>query len=222
VTRGSTRLQIAPGVFPPQQDTLAVIDWCLELLRGRSRPVVVDLCTGSGVIALALGARHPAARIYAVDNSGHAVRSATGNAARLTRRTGARIEVRRGDATDPSVLTDIAGAADLVVANPPYLPDGSPEPPDLAGVTEAAALFGGPDGLAVIRGIVAVASAILRTDGWLALEPAAGQQDPVTRLLHHAGTFDSVTGHPDHAGIRRFVTARRRPDGGTDTPIASR
>jgi release factor glutamine methyltransferase len=210
VTLGPTRVQVAPGVFTPQQDTLAVIDWCDQLLRTRARPVVVDLCTGSGVIALSLAARHPVARVYAVDCSAAAVRSATVNAARLAGQTGARVDVRHGDATDPSVLADIAGTAHLVVANPPYLPDGSLAPPELAGSAEPTALFGGPDGLAVIRGVIAVAAAILRPGGLLAVEHAAGQREPVAALLEPAGTFDSVTAHRDHAGIWRFATARRR------------
>jgi release factor glutamine methyltransferase len=209
VTLGPIRLQVAPGVFAPQPDTLAVIDWCDRLLGALPTPVVVDLCTGSGVIALALAARHPGARIHAVDSSAAAVRSARANADRLARESGARIEVRRGDATDPSVLADIAGTADLVVANPPYLPDGSPAPPELAASAEPAALFGGPDGLDVIRGVVAVAAVTLRPGGWLAVEHAAGQRESVAALLEPAGAFDSVTGHRDHAGIWRFATARR-------------
>jgi len=206
VSLGPASVQVTRGVFPPQSDTLALIEWCQELLRDRPRPVIADLCTGSGVIAIALAASHPSARLYAVDISDEAVRLATINAARLT---GAMIVVRRGDAADPRVLADIAGAADLVVANPPYLPDRQPAPPDLATWAVPAALHGGPDGLDVIRGVVAVAAVTLRSGGWLAVEHAAGQQHRVIDIIGAAGVFDCATGHRDHAAIRRFVTAQR-------------
>jgi release factor glutamine methyltransferase len=211
VTFGATRVLVEPGVFPPQQDTLSVIDRCLDVLADRERPVIADLCTGSGVIALALAAAHSDAQIYAVDSSPAALRSARANAERLARRTRARIEVRAGDATDARTLADIAGGIDLVVANPPYLPDRSPAPPALAAAVGPAALHGGPDGLTVIRGIIAVAAAALRPDGWLVLEHAAGQQESVIALLTGTAAFGSVTGHRDHAGIPRLVTACRAP-----------
>src|SRR5699024_5786520 len=93
---------------------------------------------------------------------------------------------------------------------PPYLPDGSPAPPELAASAEPDALFGGPDGLAVLRGIVGVAAATLRSGGWVAIEHADGQGESVAALLEQTDAFDSIAGHRDHAGIRRFATARRR------------
>lgn len=219
VALGSTRVLVDPGVFPPQPDTLAVIDRCLALLADISEPVIADLCTGSGVIALALVEQHPDARIYAVDNSDAAVRSARANADLWARRTGTRIEVRAGDATDPRTLADAAGRADLVVANPPYLPDAVRAPDDLARRTSPTALYGGPDGLDVIRGVLDVATVTLRPGGWLVLEHAAGQQDSVLDLVDGADAYDAVTGHCDHASIPRFITARRRaPDAGPAAP----
>jgi release factor glutamine methyltransferase len=220
VTVGATTVWVEPGVFPPHPDTLAVIEWCTVLVGRLRRPTVVDLCTGCGIIAIALATAQPAARIVAVDSSPVAVRAARAGVERLGRTLAVDVRVREGDATDPGVVADLRATADLVVANPPYLRDGTAVPPELAAAAGPAALFGGADGLEVIRGVLAVASATLRAGGWLAVEHAAGQQHDVVGLIDRSGDFHSVTGHDD-AGTPRFVTARRgRPGGRPDIASA--
>lgn len=206
---GSVRVQVGPGVFVPQRDSLALVQWCGELVRGIPHPVIADLCTGSGVIALALASVQPASTVYAVDNSREAVRWAISNVYQQSQERAVDVWVRRGDATDPAVLVDIAGVTDLVVANPPYLPEGSTVAPDLTRWAEPAALFGGPDGLDVVRGVIAVAATILRAGGWLALEHAAGQDHDVVSLIEGTKVFGAISSRRDHGGTPRFVTARR-------------
>lgn len=206
---GSVRVQVGPGVFVPQQDSLALIQWCSGLVQGIPHPVVADLCTGSGVIALALASVQPASTIYGIDNSREAVRWATSNVHRQSQERAIDVRVRSGDATDPAVLADIAGVTDLVVANPPYLPEGTAVAPELARWAEPEALFGGPDGLDVVRGVIAVAVTLLRAGGWLALEHAAGQEHDVVSLIERAKVFEAISSRCDHGGTPRFVTARR-------------
>lgn len=206
---GPVTVRVGPGVFVPQRDSAAMIDWCSTAMSGIARPVAVDLCTGSGAIALALALSRPEMTVYAVDSSERAVQWAALNVELAAKSRDISVEVRRGDATDAAVLSDIAGTADLVVANPPYLPDGSAVPPELGRHVEASALFGGPDGLEVIRGVIAVAMATLRAGGRLALEHAAGQAAATRSLIDDAGGFRSARSHPDHDGTLRFVTARR-------------
>src|SRR5262249_30858811 len=120
------------------------------------------------------------------------------------------VTVLAGDATDPAVLATLDGAADLVLTNPPYVPDGTPVPPEVARFDPPEALWAGPDGLALLPGLVARAAALLRPGGWFGTEHAELHGPAVGRLLDRHG-FTGVATHPDLAGRPRF-TVGRRPD----------
>jgi release factor glutamine methyltransferase len=113
-----------------------------------------------------------------------------------------------GDATDPAVLSDLDGQVDLVLCNPPYVPAGTPVAPEVSD-DPAAAVFGGPDGLDVIRGVVARAATLLRPGAALAIEHDDTQGATVPQLFRAAGRFADVEAHRDLAGRPRFATARR-------------
>jgi len=201
---GAVTLEVGPGVFIPRPETEALLDWAVRQQLD-PRPVIVDLCTGSGALAVALARHRPAARVIAVDNSADALHYARRNTA------GTAVDVRCGDVTDPTLFADLDENVDLIVANPPYLPDDADVEPEVAEHDPPAALFGGPDGMAFIAPIVGLAAQWLKPGGLLAVEHEDTASD-ATKALLHAG-FDEIAGHRDLAGRPRFVTARRKTAG---------
>ena len=204
---GPLTLQVGPGVFIPRPETESLLQWAAEQRLPVKRPVIVDLCTGSGALAIALAAHWPAARVIAVDNSTAALDYARRNTTHTA--THIQVELHHGDVTDPALLPDLDGRVDLVVANPPYLPDGAELEPEVCEHDPNRALFAGPDGMAVITPIVALAARWLRPDGLVAIEHDDTASPATAELLGAAGVFDAIEAHRDLAGRFRFVTARR-------------
>ncbi|KUI30847.1 protein-(glutamine-N5) methyltransferase, release factor-specific [Mycobacterium sp. IS-1742] len=206
---GPVQVSVGPGVFIPRPETEAMLEWALRQPLPDD-PVIVDLCTGSGALALAIATAHPGARVIAVENSADALGYARRNLA------GTGVELVDADVTAPGLRPDLDGAVDLVVANPPYIPDGAELDPEVADHDPPQALFGGPDGMVVIHAIVELARRWLRPGGRCAVE-----HDDTTSALTaaafrrsralDAAVFDDVTAHTDLTGRPRFVTARRRP-----------
>ncbi|HET8616466.1 MAG TPA: peptide chain release factor N(5)-glutamine methyltransferase [Actinomycetales bacterium] len=212
-------LDVGPGVFVPRPETEVVagvaVDEAQRLVDLGEHPVVVDLCTGSAAIALAVATEAPASRVHAVELSADALAWATQN----VRRTGAQIDLRQGDAA--TAFDDLDGRVDVVVSNPPYIPPGSePTDPEVRDHDPEVALYGGgPDGLAVPALVVATAARLLRPGGLLVMEHADVQQATVVTMVtraRHAGrrVWVDVAGHPDLAGRPRYVTARRAHEHG--------
>lgn len=204
-------LTVRPGVFVPRPETELVAQQAVEEARrltatGRA-PVVVDLCCGTGAIALAVATEVPGAVVTAVDASDDAVALTADNAAAC----GAPVTVLHGDATDPGLLADLDGTVDVVVSNPPYIPpDAVPLDPEVRDHDPALALYGGgPDGLAVPRGVVARAAALLRDGGLLVMEHADVQGPGVRDAVAATGAFAQVATLPDLTGRDRMVVARR-------------
>ncbi len=121
-----------------------------------------------------------------------------------------RVEMHCADAD--GALPELTGRVDLVLANPPYIPDGSTVEPEVARHDPPAALWGGPDGLAVVRIVAATAARLLRPGGWFGVEHADRQGECVPALLSAMGGWEQVTDHRDLAGRPRFATAVRAPD----------
>lgn len=211
-TAGFDRLELAvgPGVFIPRPETELLARWATTVLAEAPVEVVVDLCSGTGALALAIAHARPGARVYAVESAPPALAWLRRNAADRAAAGDRPVTVVAGDATDPAVLAGLDGRADLVVCNPPYVPAGTPVPPEVAAHDPPQAVFAGPDGLAVIRPVLARAAALLRPGGWLGLEHDETQADTVPRLL--ARWFEEVADHPDLAGRPRYVTGRRMAD----------
>jgi len=183
-------LAVGPGVFLPRPETellagAAVAELRAVQARERRDPVAVDLCTGSGAVALALVDEVPRARVGAVELDRHAHAWAERNVAAMG---GGRVVLHLGDvAAAPDLLADLLGACDVVTANPPYIPDAAvPVDPEVAEHDPAVALYGGPDGLRVLRVCVAVAARLLRPGGLLLLEHAEPQCDGVAAVLARA------------------------------------
>lgn len=202
---GPLSLSVGPGVFVPRPETEAILEWAAAQ-HLPERPVIVDVCTGSGALAAALTRRYPAARVIAVDDDPVAL----GYARRNTAQTA--VEVLEGDATDPHLLAELDGAVDLVVSNPPYIPVGADLEPEVSEHDPPHALFGGPDGMAVIRPVVARASRWLVGGGLLAVEHDDTTSALTVEAIGATGAFTDVQAHSDLAGRPRFVAARRRTD----------
>ncbi len=204
-------LAVRPGVFVPRPETELVAEQAVDEARrvlavGRA-PVVVDLCCGTGAIALAVATEVPGAAVTAVDASAAAVALTRENAAAC----GAGLAVLAGDATEPTVLAHLDATVDVVVSNPPYIPpDAVPVDPEVRDHDPALALYGGgPDGLAVPRGVVARAAALLRDGGLLVMEHADVQGPGVREAVVATGAFAQVRTLQDLTGRDRMVLARR-------------
>lgn len=204
---GFRRLELAvgAGVFVPRPETERLVEWGLAVLAGQELPAVVDLCAGSGAIALSIAEEYESATVYAVEQAPAALEWLRRNAEPYDK-----VTVVEGDATDPGTLSTVDGTANLVLSNPPYIPNGTPVPPEVADFDPPQALWGGPDGLTVVRGVVASAARLLRPGGWLGLEHAEVHAPAVLRLVHGNG-FENVGTHPDLTGRPRFTVGRRRP-----------
>lgn len=213
----TVRLQVGPGVFTPRPETEVMTGWVLDRLAGLradgvERPVVVELCAGSGAISRALAAEAPGLEQHAVELDPVAF----GYAARNLEGTG--VHLVQGDMA--TAFGELDGRVDVVVANPPYVP--LEEPGGGAQVTDevrrhdpALALWSGADGLDATRVVARVAARLLRTGGWLASEHAEVHRDSAPAVLLAPSAdgqplFDEVADHDDLTGRARFVTGRRR------------
>jgi release factor glutamine methyltransferase len=202
-------LAVGPGVFVPRPETEQLAGWALERLAGAVEPVVVDLGAGSGALALSIAHEHPGVHVTAVERDLGAIEWTRHNAAARAAAGDTAIEVVAGDMTDPSLLRELDGTVDVVVSNPPYVPDGARVPREVADHDPPLALWGGPDGLDVVRGLLVTTARLLRPGGWLGIEHADQQGVSLPALVRGHGRFADVEDHPDLAGRPRFTTARR-------------
>jgi release factor glutamine methyltransferase len=199
---GPLRLLVGPGVFIPRPETEAILEWATAQHLPEA-PVIVDLCTGSGALAIALAQHWPEARLLGIDDSDAALEYARKNSA------GTKVELLHADVTKPGLLTDLDGQVDLVVANPPYVPDGAPVEPEVSHYDPSHAVFGGADGMTVINAIVRLAGRWLRPGGFFAVEHDDTTSSLTCELISGTERFDDVVARTDLTGRPRFVTARR-------------
>ena len=199
---GPVTVRVGPGVFVPRPETEALLEWAVAQ-HLPSRPVIVDLCTGSGALALALARKWPAARVLGFDDSETAFEYARDNC------TGSTVELICADVTTPGLLPELDGRVDLVVANPPYVPDSAELEPEVSDHDPHHALFGGADGMAVIAAVTALAGRWLRPGGAFAVEHDDTTSTHTVDLLAGTALFDTIVARRDLVGRPRFVTARR-------------
>ncbi len=196
------RLAVTPDVLVPRPETEGLVEWAVELLGGRPDPVLADLGTGSGAIACAIARALPAAEVLAVEVSVGALAVASRNVRELG--LSSRVRLLAGDLFAP--LGSIPASLDLVVANPPYLPSAviASLPPEVSRHEPRAALDGGPDGMAVIRRIVAGAPAVLKRGGWLLMEIGEEQAGPLASRMAAEG-FSGIRARRDLNGVERYI-----------------
>jgi release factor glutamine methyltransferase len=199
---GPVTVGVGPGVFVPRPETESLLEWALAQPLPE-HPVIVDLCTGSGALAVALARALPTATVIAVDDSPEALAYARRNVA------GTGVELVAADVTADGLLAGRDGTVDLMVANPPYIPDGAELESEVADHDPHHALFGGPDGMAVIEPIVAHAVRLLRHGGRVGVEHDDTTSAATVAVFDRSGALTDVTPRRDLAGRPRFVTATR-------------
>jgi release factor glutamine methyltransferase len=206
---GPISVEVGPGVFVPRPETELLMEWGLKALVGVSSPVVVDLCTGTGALALSIAHARPDAVVHAVEIDPQALAWTRRNADARSAAGDTPVRLHSGDATDPSLLSDLDGLVDLVVCNPPYVPEGVEVQPEVGVHDPHHAVFSGADGLDVIRHVVAAAARWLKPGGWVGIEHDDTQGESVPALLTARRVLTDVADHADLAGRPRFATARR-------------
>ena len=202
---GPLMLHVGPGVFIPRPETESLLEWATAAVEKQRDPFIVDLCTGTGALAVALARYRPDATVIAVDDSPEALRYAARNAA------GTAVDLVEADVTEPGLLPGLDRRVDLLVCNPPYIPDGAELEPEVAEHDPHHALFGGADGMAVIRAVVELATRWLRPGGSLAVEHDDTTSRLTAEIVTRTGLFDDIAQRADLAGRPRFVTAVRAP-----------
>ena len=204
---GMVDLEVGPGVFIPRMETEALLSWALEAIADVAEPVVVDLCSGSGALALSIADARRNAVVHAVEIADEPLRWLHRNLSRMSDQVADRVEVHQGDVRDPAVLTGIR--ADVVVANPPYIPETAELPVEVIDHDPPLALFGGADGMSVIGPMIATVAQLLEAGGKVAIEHDDSTGQAVIEVLTADGRFDSIVQNRDLAGRPRFVTATR-------------
>ncbi|MFF2807597.1 peptide chain release factor N(5)-glutamine methyltransferase [Streptomyces sp. NPDC058000] len=198
-------LAVGPGVFVPRPETESVVGWAIDAVRAMDvvEPLIVDLCTGSGAIALALAQEVPRSRVHAVELSEQALTFARKNV------EGSRVVLHQGDAL--TALPELDGQVDLVISNPPYIPLTEWEyvAPEARDHDPELALFSGEDGLDTIRGIERTAHRLLRPGGVVVVEHADTQGGQVPWIFNEEQGWADAADHPDLNNRPRFATARR-------------
>ncbi|MCA9545597.1 MAG: peptide chain release factor N(5)-glutamine methyltransferase [Myxococcales bacterium] len=198
----SLDLQVDARVLVPRPETELLVERALARLEGVDAPTVVDVGTGSGCVALALAEARPDATVIAVDLSPDALAVAEANRAAVGV---SNLELRHGDVLAPVPERGL----DLVVSNPPYIPTGDLAGlmPDVRRYEPRMALDGGPDGLVIIRRLIAQAAERLRPGGGLLIEIGYDQGEALRGLLTGDPHWTAVAIHPDLAGQDRVAEA---------------
>jgi len=203
----SLSFAVTPAVLIPRPETETLVETAVARLGELQAPVIADIGTGSGAIAVAVAKALPDSRLYATEISSRALDVARENAARHG--VLERITFVHGDLVEPLLCLGLAHHCDLMVSNPPYVATR-----ELAGLPAEVryepleALDGGSDGLDVHRRLINGASTLLRPGGWLALEMAPGQGPSLSRLLQEQGAFGDIEVTPDLSGRERVIVAR--------------
>jgi release factor glutamine methyltransferase len=198
--------EVSPAVLIPRPETELIVEVALARFPDRHASLeVADVCTGSGCLAVALAHERPGARVVAADVSADALRTARRNADRHG--VADRVELVQADVFDGTE----DGAADLIVSNPPYVPEGDRVTlqPEVRDHEPPIALFAGEDGLAVIRRLVEQSTGRLKTGGLLIFEFGLGQADAVRALISQRPGLTMLDVKQDLQGIPRTAVACR-------------
>jgi release factor glutamine methyltransferase len=193
-------LAVGPGVLVPRPETEGLVEEVLKHIANLPGAVsVIDLGAGSGAMAISIATEAPNTHVIAVEKSADAIEWLKQNVAFYDES----IRIVQGDVAD--VLEGVK--CDVVVANPPYVPDSQPLPKDVANFEPAIALFGGPDGLELPKRFIEAAARLLKAGGLLAIEHTETQGEAIAKLL--SADFNQIALHQDLTGRPRWTSAIR-------------
>jgi release factor glutamine methyltransferase len=206
-------LQVGPGVLVPRPESELLVDAVLKNIEGRAKSSsvdgqghfvsavsVVDLGAGSGALTLAIATEAPQTHLIAVEKDPAAVEWLRKNVSRIDET----VRILESDVED--ALDGVK--CDVVIANPPYIPDGQELPRDVAEHEPAVALFGGEDGMTIPRRFINAAARLLKSGGFLAIEHHESQSIDIAAAM--LSDFENVQCHNDLVGRPRFTTGTRR------------
>lgn len=215
---GALELEVGPGVFIPRPETEVLADWGVKSLQrfnsGKmtkldpQSPRVVDLCAGSGALALYVAHYVPQAQVWAVELADAALAYTRRNAATASRGGAGSVNVVQGDVTDAEILSELHGTVDLVLTNPPYVPETPDLDPEVYQDPHDA-VFGGADGMETINAMIPTIAALLRPGGRVGIEHDDETSQQVQGALRAHGGFTDIEVLKDLTGTARFVTAKR-------------
>jgi release factor glutamine methyltransferase len=199
----NVELRVGPGVLVPRPETELLVDEALSLLTSVPNPVVVDVGTGSGAIALSIATERPSAQVWATEISAEALAWARRNLAATT------VQLLRGDLLAP-MPASARSKVDLIVSNPPYLSEAEWQaaPADVRHHEPPVALKSAQEGLEVTARLIEEASAWLAPGGWLVVETSPSLAGPVHRLLRNS--YEEAAILNDLAGRPRIARGRKR------------
>lgn len=194
-------IKVGPGVLVPRPESELLVESVLTHIEKLSGAIsVVDLGAGSGALALAIATEAPTTHVIAVEKSAEAIYWLKENVSFIDEK----VRILESD-----VSTALDGVkCDVVIANPPYIPDGQELPADVRNHEPAIALFGGADGMKVPRIFIAASARLLKPGGFLAIEHHEEQGDEIAAVLNT--DFEDILLHQDLTGRPRFTTAVRR------------
>lgn len=197
-------LKVGPGVFIPRPETESVVELAVAALRAvPGEPIAVDLCSGSGAIAIALATEVPNSRVFAWELNSDSEPFIREN----IQTYGNSVSLVMGDIADDVAFRDLVGRVSVVISNPPYIPSGAiPRDIEVREHDPSLALFGGEDGMDVMRVVSRRALELLVPGGFLVVEHADNQANVVADLLLQDG-WRSVRSHQDLSGRDRMVSA---------------
>lgn len=223
---GPLELEVGPGVFIPRPETEVLADWGVKSLKRSNSsgskelnsygtkefnsqpPRVVDLCAGSGALGLYVAHYVPQAEVWAVELADASLAYTRRNAATAVHGGAGTVHVVQGDVTEADLLPELHGSVDLVLTNPPYVP----ETPDLEPEVYQdphEAVFGGVDGMETITAMIPTIAALLRPGGRVGIEHDDDTSQQVQEALRAHGGFSHIEVLKDLTGTARFVTAQR-------------
>lgn len=201
-------LAVGPGVFIPRPETELILELAADQLAAAG--TVLDVCAGSGAIALSVAREYPSARVLAIERAEPALAWLRRNAEARALAGDRAVEVVAADLARPGLLAELTGRVDVLLCNPPYVPERIRDQLTVeVSHDPAEAVFAGQDGLGLMPALLTAAARWLRPGGLLVIEHDDSHPQAVPALLAGTGHWRNLAGHADLAGRPRFASALR-------------